>query len=286
MGFGFKVILLVGSLVLCLIGVSSRGIVSDSYSIDNYQLVVSGSTLEGDYSAYSVLGPLDVKSGGIVFFESLEDAPSSVSGGGAGGVVGGGVAVVNDIVSQMICLSNQDCMNNSQCIQGVCSTSFNVEIVNLSDDVDSGDFLDFNYLITSQSDLNGTVVTDFWMESSLGEKVSSGKIVMYLVDGQSVILTNRVFVPDYIDSGDYYLKTNSYYKNEDIESTDIESVKVFGKIDPVINNMLKLIVVSVILLTLVILLAIRHKKLISIWKYFVSYYLSKVKYNRRDNGKK
>ncbi len=257
MNRGMKMIFgLLGLFVFSL--VSSRGIVSDSYSVDKYKIALSGSDSNDYVGREIVFDIVDVKSG--------ENSVSVVFGGSGGGSGRAGWTGGGD--------------NGSGGGSGVFFGEFGVKIYNLLNRVDSGKFVDFNYSINASGNLSGTVVTNFILSSFFGKNVSTGKMVVYLDKGERVVLNSRIYIPEEIRSGEYYLIGNSYYAEENLSAKDILGIKVKGSL-PIVNpDYFKWGIIIGVVLALA-LLGVRYRKWVMIWKYFIKYYISLVNYVRR-----
>jgi len=245
-------------------------IVSPIYSVDSFGISVSGEDLVDYYGANS----FDAIPKTIELSPFVESPIYSVSSGGGGGG-GGGLESTPTTEEGTKCRTDVDCLTNEICLSNVCYKRFIADLVNVSTNTLSGRFFNFSYELQAASYIEGTVINEFWIESLQGKKVATGKAILFLSKGQYVIKETQIYIPEYLETGEYYLYSESYYEGELINSTDRELVLIYGKEPEKTTNLIQWIVFGSIFVGVIVIGIILNKKRFSFWKYITSINISR-----------
>ena len=282
------VLIIVGILSYTFSCVSAIEIVSDTYSVDSFSIgQVSEYTSDSDYESRYIL-PVD--SGGyfesdLVYGEvkkfpddtSLIETPASTpsSGGGGGGESSGGGGVATNISDNM-CYTSSDCPQGYSCIDGLCVSVYELNILDFESPGRLGENFEFRYSIKRLLNISGDVKTTYWVQDMDGNIVGYGTDELFLEENEKRTDIGTFELYDKVRDGSY----DFYVRVDDKNISLIESVPIVLNINGNLVYINKrpnwpiVIAVSFVFTMSVIIFVVFNDRFIALWYWFRKRYLN------------
>ncbi|MBW2990010.1 hypothetical protein KY358_06875, partial [Candidatus Woesearchaeota archaeon] len=147
---------------------------------------------------------------------SAEETPTAIAGRSERGGGGGASAGTG-------CRRDSDCKGNEKCINGKCLKLFDIKILSIDSPIESGQYLNFTYLIKGMADIEGDVIVRFWIEKN-NEIILSGQDAIYLGKFEEKIEEANIYIyKDMLGKYDFFVQLNfegySVFSHRPIEIT-------------------------------------------------------------------
>ncbi len=147
-------------------------------------------------------------------------APTASSGGGGSSSSGGGGGTIFE------CRTNADCPVGKYCVNHQCLKIFDLKIVHADSPIEPGDQLDFSYFIKGIAAIEGDVTLDFWLEDVQGNKITSGRDIIFVGTFEQKTEQGHLALPSSTPLGQHRFAITLYFDGYEITAhRDIEVVR-------------------------------------------------------------
>ena len=174
------------------------------------------------------------------------------------------------------CKTNSDCSDGKFCFDLRCVKLFDVKILEVSSQIDAGNFIHFKYFLKAMANINNDVIVNFWLEKD-GKTISSGKDTIFIGNMEEKTEETKIFIPTNTPPGLYNFYVSVTYDKYSAESYRQIQIDERGNILLSKNNailyLVPLLVLIIILLSLIV-IKLYRKKIKDLYRYEQEYALT------------